>query len=191
MRKCIFALAIMMLAMPVLAAASPELAVGFSPSAARHDALNIVLSIINGAQHNLDVAAYQFTSKPIATALVNAQKRGVSVRVVADQAANSDRYTAITFLVNHRVPVRLNGQYAIMHNKFIVADGHMVETGSFNYTSSADKRNAENALLIRNAPALAAKYQQEFNRLWREASPLRPQYKAKHRAQKSSYRTIQ
>lgn len=190
MRKRIFVLAIVVLAMPVLAAASPELAVGFSPSA-RHDALNIVLSIINGAQHNLDVAAYQFTSKPIATALVNAQKRGVSVRVVADQAANSDRYTAVTFLVNHRVPVRLNGHYAIMHNKFIVADGHAVETGSFNYTSSADKRNAENALLIRNAPTLAAKYQQEFNRLWREASPLSPRYKAKHRAQKSSYRTIQ
>lgn len=182
MRKRIFALA-MMMAMPFLAAASPEIAVGFSPSA-RHDALNVVLSIINGAKHNLDVAAYEFTSKPIAAALVNAQKRGVSVRVVADQATNSDRYTAVTFLVNHRVPVRLNGRYAIMHNKFIVADGHSVETGSFNYTSSADKRNAENTLLIRNAPALAAKYQQEFNRLWREASPLSPRHKANHGIQK-------
>lgn len=32
------------------------------------------------------------------------------------------------------VDVRLNGKYSIMHNKFIVADGIAVETGSFNYS---------------------------------------------------------
>lgn len=174
MRKLVFALTITMVA-PVLAAQPPEIMVGFSPSDS-HDAQNTVLSIINSARHSLDVAAYLFTSKPIAAALVNARQRGVSVRVVADQKANSDQYTAVTFLANHQVPVRLNGQYAIMHNKFIVADGLSVETGSFNYTASADKRNAENALLIRNAPELAAKYQQEFNRLWDESSPLKRHY---------------
>lgn len=174
MRKLIFALTITMVT-PVLAVQSPEIVVGFSPSKS-HDAQNTVLSIINGARHSLDVAAYLFTSKPIAEALLDARQRGVSVRVVADQKANSDKYTAVTFLANHQVPVRLNGQYAIMHNKFIVADGQSVETGSFNYTISADKRNAENALLIRNAPELAAKYQREFNRLWSESSPLKSHY---------------
>ena len=174
MRKLIFALTITLVA-PVLAAPSPDIVVGFSPSDS-HNAQNTVLSIINSARHSLDVAAYLFTSKPIAAALVNARKRGVSVRVVADQKANSDGYTAVTYLANHQVPVRLNGRYAIMHNKFMVADGQSVETGSFNYTASADKRNAENALLIRNAPQLAAKYQQEFNRLWDESIPLKSHY---------------
>ncbi|MEN0617227.1 phospholipase D family protein [Klebsiella indica] len=170
MRKLIFALTFAMV-MPVMAGQPPEIVVGFSPSTS-HDAQNNVLSIINSARHSLDVAAYLFTSKPIAIALLNARQRGVSVRVVADKKANSDRYTAATFLANHHIPVRLDGHYATMHNKFIVADRRSVETGSFNYTISADKHNAENALLIRNAPELAAKYQQEFNRLWNESRPL-------------------
>lgn len=64
---------------------------------------------------------------------------------------------------------RLNARYAIMHNKFMVVDGDTVQTGSFNYTASANSRNAENALLVQNAPVLAGTYQAEFNRLWRES----------------------
>ncbi|WP_323169504.1 phospholipase D-like domain-containing protein [Pantoea agglomerans] len=59
-----------------------------------------------------------------------------------------------------------------MHNKFIVTDGSAVETGSFNYTSSAEKRNAENALVITGEPETAQQYQTEFNRLWNESSPV-------------------
>ncbi|EGY29577.1 hypothetical protein Rin_00004470 [Candidatus Regiella insecticola 5.15] len=56
------------------------------------------------------------------------------MRVVANKKSNGGKYTAATYLANHRVPVRLNDKYAIMHNKFMVVDSHSVETGSFNYT---------------------------------------------------------
>jgi phosphatidylserine/phosphatidylglycerophosphate/cardiolipin synthase-like enzyme len=59
---------------------------------------------------------------------------------------------------------------AILHDKFLVIDGHQVETGSFNFTKAATERNAENALLIENAP-LAARYAAEWRRLWAEAQP--------------------
>ncbi|MDC9067873.1 phospholipase D family protein [Escherichia coli] len=126
-----------------------------------------MLGAINNAGQSIDVAAYSFTGKPVATALAGA-KRGVAVRVVADEKANSDRYTAVTYLINRGVPVHLNGRYAIMHNKFMVIDGKNVQTGSFNYTASAVSRNAENVLLIEDAPQLAEAYQREFNRLWDE-----------------------
>ncbi|EJK5562221.1 phospholipase D family protein, partial [Salmonella enterica] len=93
-----------------------------------------------------------------AAALVSAKNRGVSVRVVADEKANNNKYTAVTYLANQGVPVRLDSQYAIMHNKFMVVDGNTVQTGSFNYTASAVSRNAENVLLIQAAPALAKNY---------------------------------
>jgi phosphatidylserine/phosphatidylglycerophosphate/cardiolipin synthase-like enzyme len=35
-----------------------------------------------------------------------------------------------------------------MHDKFIVIDGETVELGSFNYTAAAEKRNAENVLVL-------------------------------------------
>ncbi|WP_454805771.1 phospholipase D-like domain-containing protein [Klebsiella pneumoniae] len=56
-----------------------------------------MLGAINNARQSIDVAAYSFTSKPGATALAGANRRGVAVRVVADEKANSDRYTAVTY----------------------------------------------------------------------------------------------
>jgi len=63
-----------------------------------------------------------------------------------------------------------------MHNKFIVTGNNGVQTGSFNYTSSAEKRNAENALVIRGNSFLSQQYQNEFNRLWAESSPVQCKY---------------
>lgn len=175
MRKSVFFVLAIVMAAPVLATAEPTVSVGFSPSAGQ-GALQIVLSAIDGAKRSVDVAAYSFTSKPVAAALVAAKNRGVSVRVVADEKANNDRYTAVTFLANKGVPVRLNTQYAIMHNKFMIVDGDTVQTGSFNYTASAATRNAENVLLVQDAPTLAATYQGEFNRLWNESNELANHY---------------
>ncbi|EPX9838971.1 phospholipase D-like domain-containing protein, partial [Yersinia enterocolitica] len=112
----------------------------------------------------------------IATAIVSAQKRGVRVRVVADGKANGDRYSAVTYLANNHVPVRLNSRYVIMHNKVMIADGSTVQTGSFNYTASADTRNAENNIVLRGVPQIAAQYEKEFNRLWAESEVLAPAY---------------
>jgi len=63
-----------------------------------------------------------------------------------------------------------------MHNKFMVVDGDAVQTGSFNYTTSAATRNAENVLVVQDSPELAKAYQSEFKRLWNEASPVKPRY---------------
>ena len=149
-------------------ASTSAFSVGFSPS---HTALAVVMEEINNAQHTIDVEAYSFTSKEISKALVRAKKRGVDVRVVADKKANSARYSSVTYLANHKVPVRLNGRYAIMHDKVMLFDGVTLQTGSFNYTAAADRSNAENVLVIRNQPQLVAVYQEEFERLWQESTP--------------------
>jgi len=173
MRKAVFLALVIAMAAPVMA--KPTVAVGFSPSASQN-ALQLVLSTINSARRNIDVAAYSFTSKPVAAVLVAAKNRGVAVRVVADEKSNTDKYTAITFLANQGVSVRLNGRYAIMHNKFMVIDGDTVQTGSFNYTASAVSRNAENAIRVKGVPELAKAYQGEFNRLWNESAALTDRY---------------
>ena len=81
------------------------------------------------------MAAYDFTSKPISLALLDASKHGIDVKIVVDKSNATSRYTAATFLANQGVPVRIDYKYAIMHDKFIVVDGEIVETGSFNFTS--------------------------------------------------------
>lgn len=173
-RSIFFALAIVT---PILTHAAPTVSAGFSPSAEStgQSALQLVLNTINGANHSIDVAAYIFTSKPVAEALVTAKNRGVSVRVVADKKGNMT-YSAVTFLANQGIPVRLNTHYPVMHNKFIIVDANTVQTGSFNYTASAAKKNAENVLLVQNAPNLAGAYQNEFNRLWNESEAITHRY---------------
>ena len=151
----------------------PTYTLAFSPHG---ESLELVLSCIKSAEHSILVAAYSFTSKPVALALADARQRGVAVRVVADKKSNNSRYTAVTYLANHSVPVRLNGRYAIHHHKFMIIDGRHVQTGSFNYSAAAVDKNAENVLVLRDAPELAAKYASEWQRLWDEAEPLPSKY---------------
>ncbi|WP_072666559.1 phospholipase D family protein [Candidatus Erwinia haradaeae] len=160
--------------LPVMANTNTQDAiVGFSPG---ETAKQIVLLAISEAHKSIDIAAYSFTSKPIALALVDAQNRGINIRLVADKKSNNSRYTAVTYLSNHNIAVKLNEKYAIMHNKFMIIDGNSVETGSFNYTQSAVKRNAENVIYLRNYPKISEKYMIEFNRLWKEAIYVKPTY---------------
>ena len=53
----------------------------------------------------------------------------------------------------------------LMHNKFCVADGGRILTGSFNPTFNGAYRN-DNNLIIINSKTLAANYEDEFNELW-------------------------
>ncbi len=84
MRKTTLLVLAAALCVPAFATAAPVLTAGFSPSDGR-PALEIVLGAINNARQSIDVAAYSFTSKPVATALAGANRRGVAVRVVADE----------------------------------------------------------------------------------------------------------
>ncbi len=153
--------------------ANAEVQVGFSPDG---NAEPLVLKTLSQATVSIDLAAYAFTSKPVARVLLAAKRRGVSVRVLADKQSTSERYSAITFLANQGVSVRLNGRYAIQHSKFALIDGETVQTGSLNYTHSAFTRNVENVVVIRGESAVSQAYQQEFERLWAEGTPLNAHY---------------
>ena len=67
--------------------------IGFSPNGS---SLDIILKGIQQSEKSILVAAYSFTSKPIATALLDAHNRGVSVQVIADKKSNSGKYSAVS-----------------------------------------------------------------------------------------------
>jgi phosphatidylserine/phosphatidylglycerophosphate/cardiolipin synthase-like enzyme len=161
-------------ATPVAAPAAPaRVETAFSPEGG---ASALTISVIDKAEKSILMAAFSFTSKPVAQALVKAARRGVKVRVVADKETNSKGYTAVVFLAGRGIPVRLNGAYNHMHNKFMVADGRHVQTGSFNYTHAAAEKNAENVLVVRDDPVTAAKYTAEWERLWNEGEDFRKRW---------------
>jgi phosphatidylserine/phosphatidylglycerophosphate/cardiolipin synthase-like enzyme len=140
-------------ALPAWPESCPTLTTCFTPGQNCTDA--IVLALGN-AKHTVLVQAYSFISAPIAKALLDTHKRGVQVQVILDKSQRSEKYSSADFLANQGVPVVIDANHAISHNKVIVIDGETVLTGSFNFTKAAQEKNAENLLIIRD-PALAAK----------------------------------
>jgi phosphatidylserine/phosphatidylglycerophosphate/cardiolipin synthase-like enzyme len=142
----------------------------FSPNGGCTDA---ILSQINRAQAEILLQAYSFTSKPIAQALLQAKKRGVKITAVLDKSNRTQKYSAATFLKNMDIPVFIDAQHAIAHNKIMIIDNRVVITGSFNFTAAAETKNAENVLIMEDVPDLTRAYRDNFDRHLRHAVPYR------------------
>ncbi|WP_235603070.1 phospholipase D family nuclease [Piscirickettsia litoralis] len=111
---------------------------------------HLIVKTINTAKNSIRVQAYSFTSWPIVRALIKAQERGVKVELLLDKSNLKKRYNVIKALKSHHIKFLIDAKPAIAHNKVIIIDGDIVVTGSFNFTYSAQKRNAENVLIIKN-----------------------------------------
>jgi len=132
----------------------PTWRVYFSPN---HGATTAVVDALNAARATVLVQAYSFTSAAIAKALVEAHARGVDVRVILDRRETGTRYSSADFVAHAGIATLIDGAHAIAHNKVMVIDGETVITGSFNFTTAAERQNAENLLVIRDR-TLAARY---------------------------------
>lgn len=154
------------LASPVAVASSSsatQIDVIFSPN---QGATAAIVGLIGEAKESIRLAACVFRSNEIGQALLDAHKRGVDVQAVLDKTNFTTIYSPEAFWVNGSIPTRINYTYAIMHNNFMVIDGETVQTGSFNYSKNAEKKNAENVIILRNNPEVAARYLQEWQILW-------------------------
>lgn len=131
----------------------------------------LLLDAIHATRRTLRVQAYYFTSAPIAQAVKQAKERGVDVQVIVDQSQTGDKYTSATYLKNAGVPVVVDTKPAIAHNKVMIFDGRAVFTGSYNFTKSAETRNTENGLLIRDDAALVKAYLDNWNARFAVSEP--------------------
>jgi phosphatidylserine/phosphatidylglycerophosphate/cardiolipin synthase-like enzyme len=150
-----------------------EVDVAFSPHP-EGSAQRLVIKVIDAAQHSIEIAAYEFTSKPIADALIRAAGRGVKVYLVADARENDPGRGAsrVSYVADGGVSARVDDVYPIMHHKFIVVDEETVETGSFNYTHAAAAANAENVVVLWRRPEIGSAYVKRFQELWDESRPV-------------------
>jgi phosphatidylserine/phosphatidylglycerophosphate/cardiolipin synthase-like enzyme len=154
-----------LLLLPVGVLAKPVTEEAFSP---HQGATELVVKTINEAQASVRVAAYSFTSRPIAQALIDACNRGADVRVVFDKSQRTNGFLVRSF-ADSCVQSRINSRYAIMHDKFMIMDDTVLELGSFNYTKAAENKNAENVLVLRDDPQAVRSYMQQWEKLWDEA----------------------
>jgi hypothetical protein len=128
-----------------------------------------LIAEINRAQSTMDIAIYSFTADEIRNALIQARDRGVQIRILADsdQANNQGQGGEIPTLQSLGFNVKLLAglQNGIMHNKYMIIDGRLLVTGSYNWSVSAESYNFENALFIQGSTVIQS-YTTDFNRMW-------------------------
>jgi phosphatidylserine/phosphatidylglycerophosphate/cardiolipin synthase-like enzyme len=129
------------------------------------DAEGAIIRALDKARESIHVQAYLLTSRSIAKALQEAKTRGVAVEIVADREMLEKSDKSLLPLL---AEVWLESRYAAAHNKVILIDAAQADavliTGSYNFTWSAQARNAENLLILRGNPALVRRYLDNWRR---------------------------
>jgi phosphatidylserine/phosphatidylglycerophosphate/cardiolipin synthase-like enzyme len=109
---------------------------------------------------------FVLTDTGIVRALVDAHRRGVSVRVLFDPDQHPTDPHAAT-LRDAGVDVRLyRGSGEKLHAKAAVADGETVVFGSANWTNSGFQHNHEIDVEITGSPAVAHEFESHMNADW-------------------------
>jgi phosphatidylserine/phosphatidylglycerophosphate/cardiolipin synthase-like enzyme len=123
----------------------------------------VLINQIKQAKNSIYIQSYSFTSYKIAKALADAYERGVEVNIILD-SSNFDpkNFSQESYFQASGLSLWEDDQVRIAHNKIMIFDETTVETGSFNYTTSAQKYNAENMLIIKDK-TLAETYLKNWN----------------------------
>lgn len=134
----------------------------FSPGDA---CMQRICSLIRGTRSFLEICVFTITDNRITREIEDAHRRGVQVRIVSDDDKSLDRGSDIVRLAEEGVPIALD-HTGHMHHKFAIFDRARVVSGSYNWTRGAADENHEN-LLVSDDPGLAARFLEEFEKLWR------------------------
>ncbi|MBS6603180.1 MAG: DUF1669 domain-containing protein [Brachyspira sp.] len=126
---------------------------------------NTVIHLVNSAKNEIYIPAFLITHKGLTNALLNAHKRGVTVRLIIDATNTNTRNSTLTTLRSNGIPVKVENYAGKMHSKIIIIDKKYVITGSTNFSNSGENKNDENMIIIENQK-IAKFYADFFEYLW-------------------------
>lgn len=107
-----------------------------------------ILNEIDRADSSIKMMAYSFTNPKISEALLAAKGRGVNIEILIDKGQFENNYNQSKFLKKKGIKVKLDNPAGLAHNKVIIFDNRTLLTGSYNFSKSAEYRNAENLIFI-------------------------------------------
>lgn len=118
----------------------------------------------------VSVAMYGMSAtSPEYKSLVEAAKRGASVRVVLNDDYTANTVAALKALKTQGLDVDVRVQKArTMHEKFGVM-GDDVFAGSANFSESSSTKHSENRFSVKNSAEIAASFQKQFDLLWEKS----------------------
>jgi phospholipase D len=112
---------------------------------------DFIVNAIKKAKNSIFIQAYSLTCKDITATLIKAHQQGIKVIALVDKGQIKAHHSQIHNLIDNNIPVYIDSVPGLAHNKIVIIDAKTIVTGSFNYSTNADTRNAENVLLIENS----------------------------------------
>jgi phosphatidylserine/phosphatidylglycerophosphate/cardiolipin synthase-like enzyme len=120
----------------------------------------------------LDGAFFSIDVKNVVDAFARAAQRGVKVRLATETdyyfqpGSTTELRPAIQQLLATGVEIKHDARDGgLMHDKFLIANGQSVWTGSYNITDGGSYRENNNALKL-DSRELAAEFQHEFDKMF-------------------------
>jgi phosphatidylserine/phosphatidylglycerophosphate/cardiolipin synthase-like enzyme len=150
---------------PQVQIGSSRVEVYFSPE---DGVAKYVLQRLAAARHSIRFMAFSYTAPAIVDAMIARARAGVSLSGVVEAQNATGSHAAYGTLSAAGLDVLLDGNCYILHHKVIIIDERTVITGSYNFTSSAERDNDENLVIV-DDPNLARAYLDEFARVYAQA----------------------
>jgi len=162
--------AVIAISLAIAAASAAEIELYFSPNGG---AAAAVVKEIDAAKTSVHVLAYSISEDRITRALVRAKTRGLDVVLIVDPGQQRATYSTAPKIKHSGVTTLVDRAHALMHNKTLIIDAAVVVTGSMNLTTSGDRQNAENTIVLRNTDA-AAIYEDDFQKHLKHSTAVQP-----------------
>jgi competence ComEA-like helix-hairpin-helix protein len=167
--------------------------VSFAPSSEKSEldtsGNNLIITTLDRANKNINLALFVFSDQNIANKLERKQQQQVKISALVDREFAFRDYSEVMDMLG--VALSNNCQYEVnnrpwqniaqnvgtvglplgdkLHHKFAVVDNKTVITGSHNWSDAADRLNDETLLVI-DSPELATHFDREFNNLYNKAT---------------------
>lgn len=132
---------------------------------------NLIIDNIRASKSEIKIAVAWFTQKQLYDAVLDALERDVKVSLIMmKDFINCGVYgLPLQNFVDKGGNLHfVNNRGWTMHNKFCLFDNSMVISGSYNWTYSAETRNAENVIAT-DDDNVCSRFDNYFNRLWEES----------------------
>lgn len=135
------------------------------------------IEFVRSAEKTLDGSFYELRLDSLVAEFAAAHKRGVKVRLVVDDSNfyGKDESGAINkrkknpfvkVLLDAGIEVKQdNNRRALMHNKFAIADGKRVWSGSYNLTDTCTAKNQNNGVWLESS-AMASVFTRQFEEMY-------------------------
>lgn len=129
-----------------------------------------IRTLLAQAKQTVDICVFTITDDRLTSAVLEAHRRGVRVRIITDNDKAADLGSDADRFLEAGIGLRVDRTEYHMHHKFAIFDRAILLNGSYNWTRGAADNNEEN-FIVTNNKRLVDVFSKTFEDLWQQFKP--------------------